>query len=170
MSKHTVIIARHCKAVATAPGSDEKRPLSASGVAQAKELGRALKALVARVDTVFVSPAVRAQQTWDGIAAGAGLTEETMPRVETLAVIYDGSPTQIWEAVALGSTGHTSMVVGHEPTISSLVVLAVKEGEAAEVEWGMPTGSAAIIEADANWRQWHEHIGSIADFVHVSHG
>ncbi|WP_099333138.1 SixA phosphatase family protein [Actinomyces minihominis] len=169
MSTHKVTIARHAKAAAYSPGTDAQRPLTDEGRAQAQELGRRLADSLRSVDTVFVSPAVRAQQTWENMAQGAGLTPEMMPRVQTDEVIYSGSPMQIMEAVRFGSTGTSSLVVGHEPTVSATAVLLVKEGQATEVENGMPTGSAVVVEWDRNWKEWHSHCAAVADFIHVRH-
>ena len=169
MSTHRVVIVRHAKAVSYSPGTDAKRPLADSGRAQAQELGRKLSAVIKSADTVFVSPALRAQETWQNMAKGAGLTEETMPEVITDEVIYSGSSMQMMEALRMGSNGTTSILVGHEPTVSSLAVLLTKEGQASEVEMGMPTGSAAIVEWDRDWKEWHSHCAILADFVHVRH-
>ena len=167
MTTHTVILTRHAKAASTAPGTDDKRPLSDLGVAQAKELGVKLSDKIKEVDTVFVSPALRAQQTWDAMAEGAGLAQADMPRVRVDQVLYSGSPEQILQAVRLESTGYSSLVIGHEPTISATAVLMVREGEASEVQWGMPTGSAVILEWSRNWKEWHSHVATITDLVHV---
>ena len=103
------------------------------------------------------------------MAKGAGLTEETMPVVITDEVIYSGSSMQMMEAVRMGSNGITSILVGHEPTVPSLAVLLTKDGQASEVEVGMPTGSAAIVEWERDWKEWHSHCAILADFVHARH-
>lgn len=169
MSMHKVILVRHAKAAATSPGTDEKRPLSAAGREQARALGAKLRSEIHQLDEVFVSPALRAQQTWEEMAQGAGLPEGVPPHVHTEDIIYDGSSPQILDLVRGKSKGYASMVVGHEPTISSTAVLAVVEGEAGEVEWGMSTGSAAIVEYDGDWGKWKDHVATLATFVHVSH-
>lgn len=167
MTTHTVIITRHAKAASTAPGTDDKRPLADSGLAQAEALGKKLAALMVKVDTVFVSPALRAQQTWQAMARGAELKEDDMPHIRDAEVLYKGTPMQILEEVRLGSKGYSSLVIGHEPTISATAMLMVREGEATEIENGMPTGSAVILEWSRNWKEWHSHVATIADFVHV---
>ena len=90
MSTHTVIMTRHAKAKSTAPGTDDMRPLSDAGLEQAKELGEKLADKIREVDTVFVSPALRAEQTWGAMAEGAGLAEGDMPRVRKPDVLYSG--------------------------------------------------------------------------------
>lgn len=167
MTAHNIILVRHAKAESTAAGTDDKRPLSDPGLVQAEKLGKELAEQIRKVDTVFVSPAVRAQQTWGAMAKGAGLDEDDLPRVRVDEVLYKGTPMQILQAVRLESTGYSSLVIGHEPTISATAVLFVKEGEADQIDRGMPTGSAVTVEWSRNWKEWHSHVAKITDFVHV---
>ncbi len=169
MSTHTLILVRHAKANHSAEGGDQQRSLSDAGKIQAQKLGESLKAHLEQVDTVLLSPAVRAQETWQEMAQGAGLTEATMPKVKVRDVIYSGSPEQLLETVRLESEKETSLLVGHEPTISGLATQVVKEGGAGEVQTGMPTGSAVFVTASKDWKEWHSHVGTIEDFVHVSY-
>ncbi len=166
MSTHVVITVRHAKASHHAPGLDKDRPLTDAGVTQARELGKMLANHLQDLDIAFVSPAVRAQQTWENLAAGAGV-DPNVP-VSTEPVIYDGSPSQIAEMVLTKSPGTKSIVVGHEPTISTLAYSLVDEG-GSKVEYGVPTGSAAIISADLPWDQWHVHCAKLVDFIHAPH-
>lgn len=169
MTIHSVILIRHAKAVSTAPGTDAKRPLSPAGREQARALGAKLQGQLREVDTVFVSPAVRAQQTWDEIVRGAKLLDSEMPEVRTEERIYSGSPMEIMEMVRLESGGKAAVVVGHEPTISGTAYQMVKYGEAPALASGMPTGSAVTVEASRDWKEWHSHVGTVADYQHVGH-
>lgn len=169
MSKHTLTLVRHCQASSYSRGSDRERPLSEAGITQAEKLGHQMRDLIVSLDVALVSPALRAQQTWEAMARGAGLTEANMPVVETEEQIYSGASMQILEAVRMGATGYNVMVVGHEPTISGAVSLLVEEGGDSNVGLGMSTGSAAVVEADKNWHEWHSHVAELVDFVHVSH-
>lgn len=138
-------------------------------MAQAVELGRQMKDVLAALDVALISPAVRAQQTWEGMARGAGLTDATMPEVKTEEQIYSGSSTAILETVRMGATGYNAIVVGHEPTISDAVSLVVEIGGDSSVNSGMSTGSAAVVEADKDWHEWHSHLAKVVDFVRVPH-
>lgn len=168
MTAHTLILVRHAQSSHSTSGSDEERPLTEAGKQQAHDLGKQLKDHIAALNTVFLSPAVRAQQTWEEMANGAGLTEATMPKVVTRDVIYSGDPMQMLQAVRMGSSKMSSMLIGHEPTISGLAQLVVKEGGAGEVQTGMPTGSAVFVTYSRDWKEWHSHVGTIQDFVHVA--
>lgn len=169
MSKHTLTLVRHCKAAHYSTGSDLERPLTEAGLAQAVELGRQMKDVLTALDVALVSPAVRAQQTWEGMARGAGLTEGNMPQVKTEEQIYSGSSTAILETVRMGATGYNAIVVGHEPTISSAVSLVVEIGGDNGIGSGMSTGSAAVVEADKDWHEWHSHVAKVVNFVRVPH-
>ncbi len=168
MSKHTLVIVRHAKAQQGGAPSDQTRQLSNAGLVQAQKLGAELAETLAHVNTVFVSQALRAQQTWEAMAAGAGIDPSSV-RVRTDEVIYSGDPEAIWEDVRLGSGGYTSLLIGHEPTISEVANLVLKEGVDNPVADGMPTGSAVILDWGKNWKEWHAHCADLADYVHVSH-
>jgi probable phosphoglycerate mutase len=60
---------------------DASDPLTATGLAQADELGAAVAARAERPDRIVASPAVRAQQTAAACAAALGLEVETDPRL-----------------------------------------------------------------------------------------
>ncbi len=168
MSNHTLVIVRHAKAQQTAAPGDQARQVSNAGLVQAQKLGEQLADTLAHLNTVFVSQAVRAQQTWEAIAAGAGIDPSSV-RVRTDEVIYAGKPTAIWESIRLGSQGYTSLVIGHEPTISEVANLLLKEDVESPVANGMPTGSAVILDWGRNWKEWHAHCADLQGFVHVSH-
>ncbi len=167
MSEHTLVIVRHAKAQQGVAGPDADRELTDPGLVQAEELGKQLSAVLANVDTVFVSQAARAKQTWEAMAKGAGVSKDV--RVRTEPVIYSGDPMAIWEAVRLGSTGMTSVLIGHEPTISEVVALLLKQDAKNPVASGMPTGSAVTVTWSRNWKEWHSHCATLGDYVHVSH-
>ncbi len=166
MSQHTVIIVRHAKAQNYSPGTDDKRELSDAGKVQARQLGAALKGYLGSLDDAFISTAVRAQQTWLELASGANLDTGAV-RVHVESVIYSGSPTQIWDSAKFQSSGRTSIIVGHEPTISEVANLLLKQSVDTPGPYGMSTGSAVIVEWDRNWNEWHAHCADLAGFERV---
>lgn len=168
MSQHTVVIVRHAKASPDGPSGDASRELNDAGLAQAKALGAKLKDIISKADTVFVSGAARADQTWDAMAQGAGIDPSSV-HIRTAPVIYSGASTAIWQAVRLESSGYTSVLIGHEPTVSEVANLLLKEDVTSPVAHGMPTGSAVVVEWGKNWKEWHSHCADLADFVHVDH-
>ncbi|WRS29835.1 histidine phosphatase family protein [Actinomycetaceae bacterium MB13-C1-2] len=168
MPKHTLIIVRHAKAQDYASGTDDKRALTNAGKVQARKLGIALRSALAGLDDAFISPATRARQTWEALSSGSGVDPATV-NIHVEPVIYSASPSQIWDAVRIESTGTTSIVVGHEPTVSELARRLLKEDEDSPVSWGMPTGSAIVISSDRDWNEWHPHCADLEGFEHVSH-
>jgi phosphohistidine phosphatase len=69
MPVRTLILARHAKFDWSGMESDIHRPLAARGRRQAPEAGRWLDTNIDHIDQAMVSPATRAQQTWDLVAA-----------------------------------------------------------------------------------------------------
>lgn len=166
MSQHSVIIVRHCKAQDHAPGADEKRQLTEAGKQQARALGAKMKDALANVDCAFLSPATRAQQTWLELATGAGIdTSEVTVHLEP--AIYTGGPTKIIEAVLAGSDGKTSIVVGHEPTISEVANRLLKKEVNSPTAYGMLTGMGVVVECDLDWDQWSPGCANLAGFKWV---
>ncbi len=101
-----IVLWRHAEAE---DGLDDlARALTAKGRRQAERVGRWLDALLPSDTRILVSPAVRAQQT----AQGLGRTFETVPNI---------APGAAPEAIltAAGGTNATGCVllVGHQPTL-----------------------------------------------------
>lgn len=167
MLTRTLIAVRHAEAAPHSRGGDRSRPLTRRGALQARELGGRLAEFLGRADQVFLSPALRAQQTWESMLAGAGVTLASTPWPSEEEIVYDGSPDQIARRVLSVVTGPGLVIVGHEPTISALAFNLASIGGASVLEYGMPTGSAAVLQSDLPWDQWRGHVASLVDFVHV---
>ena len=157
MSAHTLTVIRHSQAGNAA--SDRDRPLTDRGREDARRLGAALSEVLRSVDTAFVSPAVRAQQTWANLLEGAGVDPAAI-EVRTEEVIYSSGDTQIWDEVRFGARGRGTVVVGHEPTISGLADLIAKDRDP-DISWGMPTSGAVVLEFGRDWKEWHHHCAKI---------
>ena len=69
MPERTLILLRHAKSDWSGMEADIRRPLAQRGRRQAPEAGRWLGANVDNIDLVVLSPATRAQQTWELVAA-----------------------------------------------------------------------------------------------------
>lgn len=163
----TLVAVRHAQAVSFGLGGDRARPLTDRGAAQAQELGKQLSPWLRSAEVVLVSPAVRAQQTWASLLRGCGNGVEKGVAVITADILYDGSPAQIATSVLQHARGASTLVIGHEPTISALAFNFVKAGGATAIEYGMPTGSAAIVQGNVPWAHWRDGEGVLADFIHV---
>lgn len=158
-----MILVRHAQAVDTSSVGDRDRKLTKAGQEQADRLAAELAPYMENLAKVFVSPTARARETWRRIAesgkvpAGAEVTEN--------AVIYAGAPESILDTVRMESEGETVMVIGHEPTISETARLMVKPE--VDVPAGIQTGSAVIVGASHDWKEWHSHVAGDVEVVTV---
>jgi phosphohistidine phosphatase len=115
-----LFLVRHAEA---APGEpDELRTLTSHGRWQAQELSQRFARHGIRPEAVLSSPLLRARQTADAIAAGAGVAAEPDERLAPGATAED-----VREAVA--GRGETVVIVGHQPDCGQIA--AAISGEAA---------------------------------------
>jgi phosphohistidine phosphatase len=112
-----VLLLRHAHAVEPDDGlPDEARWLTPHGRRVARAVGERLRSEGLLFDAAISSPLVRAVQTAELVAQGAGYQG---PIVAT-AALAPGFSARIG-AVALEGAGASVLVVGHEPSISQLV-------------------------------------------------
>ena len=100
---------RHAEAAEGSP--DAERELTKKGKKQAKNAGKALKALGVKLDTCFTSPKVRAAET-------ARLACESLGVEYTLEPKLAGGP---FDAEALAAGLDHVLLVGHDPDFSMAV-------------------------------------------------
>ncbi|MHB1468196.1 MAG: SixA phosphatase family protein [Solirubrobacteraceae bacterium] len=131
---------RHADAEPHGSAPDELRPLTERGRRQALIAGEALGRLAPRLDTVLVSPKVRATQTAEIAAHIAG---EAMPPLRAhppAASGYDAAQA-LADLEAAGADAHV-LVVGHEPDLADVVgsltgaAIDLKKGGLAVVRLG----------------------------------
>jgi phosphohistidine phosphatase len=141
-----LILLRHGKAETDAPsGRDFDRPLTGRGRRDAVVVGRALVEAGISPDLVLVSPAARAAQTWEAVAA---IFPEAA--VEDMPELYETTPVEILAlARSAGADASTVMVVGHNPGLGQLAAWLAQDtppGEArTRILDGFPTGAAAVV-------------------------
>jgi phosphohistidine phosphatase len=119
---------RHAEAEDGSP--DAERRLTKKGQKQAKNAGRALKALGVKPDVCFTSPKVRAAET-------AKLVCEALGGEYTLEPKLAGGP---FDAEALAAGLNDVLLVGHDPDFS----MAVHDATGAQVR--LKKGGLAGIE------------------------
>lgn len=147
----TLILARHAKAEAPAPGlADTDRALELIGRKASTHLGQVLAEAGYAPDLALVSPAVRTQQTWKLMSAA--LAECPMVLDEEL---YETHVAGLLDVLRGVGDAQTVVVVGHEPTSSAAAAHLAGGGsdKAAlqRVALGLPTGTAAVLEFDCAW-------------------
>ncbi|USE39289.1 phosphohistidine phosphatase SixA [Endozoicomonas sp. SCSIO W0465] len=107
-----LIIMRHGQASWSAP-SDQERSLTGQGLREVRDTTALLAGQ--RVDCVFASPYLRAQQTGHIVAEGFGLKVTTLDELEP-----DGDPSKVLDA--LPDSG-VVLLASHMPMVSYLVGL-----------------------------------------------
>lgn len=157
-----LLLLRHAKAEPLAGhASDHDRPLSAEGVAAAREVGAWFRGHGLAPDLVLCSTARRTRETWRLAAEGGG-----MAGVDTrfVASLYETSVSMLLDVVREAAPPDgTVLVVGHEPTMSHAVLhlsgrrpMAFRPGTVALIEWsvsapGSPfdpgSGSLVVVRA-----------------------
>ena len=148
------MVVRHAKSAWPAGVPDRKRPLGPRGIGDAPRMGGLIRARVGQVDRALVSPAVRAQQTWDLLARELGAA----PEVVVDERIYDEWGAQMLQVVhALPDEVGTAVLVGHEPGVSRLVLgLAdrANDRDRDRIAGKFPTCAVAVLATDAPWAAW----------------
>jgi phosphohistidine phosphatase len=142
MPKRTLILLRHAKSDWSGDDVDIDRPLSKRGLHDAPQPGRWLAHGVASIDLAVVSPANRAQTTWE--LASSEL--ETRPPTSIDDRLYAASASRLLGVVrALPDDADTVVLVGHNPGIEDLVSLLTGESIS------MPTSALAVIGLQGAW-------------------
>ena len=148
MTARTLILLRHAKSDWAGDETDIARPLAERGRRQAPDAGRWLAANVATIDLAVVSPARRAERTWELVAAEL----PAPPRIEVDERVYGASGPQLLTVVrGLRDDLETVVVVGHNPGLEELAFLLTGERPA------MPTSALAVITLVGPWSTAGDH-------------
>ena len=101
------------------------------------------------VDVVLVSPATRAQQTWQCLQMGGVECDD----VRTTDALYHAWTPEVIEVLhGLPDSARTVFVIGHEPTLSHLVLtLAAPSPLGDEIRAKFPTSAIAVLTHDGDW-------------------
>ena len=122
-----------------------------------------IRELVELKETSWFNPATA--PTAQALGDARALSDEVAAGAEQRDEIYWQWADELLAMVRQTPEGaHTVVVVGHEPTVSSLVALAAAPG--LDIPRGMPTGSAVILSGAAEWERWAEGTATEAVFVH----
>ncbi|WP_375169413.1 histidine phosphatase family protein [Gardnerella vaginalis] len=114
-SKYVLLLMRHAKAEAPQMGDDWGRGLTDKGLKQAKIMAKGLQSLKLVPDYIVCSSANRTEQTLKRMLKRFG----DAPVVESRKSLYDGGMQSVMnELQAIRGDVHTTMIVGHEPTMS----------------------------------------------------
>jgi phosphohistidine phosphatase len=144
MPERTLILLRHAKSDWSGMESDIRRPLADRGRRQAPKAGRWLAANVDRIDLAVVSPATRAQQTWELVSAELPAPPPT--RIDER--VYAASDRRLLAVVRdVMADINTVVLVGHNPGLEECVETLTGE------DVPMPTSALALITWSGTWSE-----------------
>ncbi|MEE6282986.1 SixA phosphatase family protein [Georgenia sunbinii] len=149
-TNRTLVVLRHATAEPEGDLGDAQRPLSGRGRQQAGEIGRLLAEQLGGFDVVLVSAALRTTETAKLVTAALPDRPEPQVRRE----LYGAGPRQVLELLAeLPADAARVLIIGHEPTMSSLAALlgGTKDPLTAQVSFGIGTGNAVVIDVPVGW-------------------
>lgn len=158
----TLVLMRHAKSDYPAGVADHDRPLAARGIREAGLAGDWLRSTLPEIDAVLCSTAVRTRQTLDrtGIAAP----------VSYLQQLYDTTAGAMLDEInRVDDHVTTLLVVGHEPTVSQVVLgLAARRVSDADalgrVEMKFPTSGIAVLRVPGAWSALELNGAELASF------
>jgi phosphohistidine phosphatase len=170
-----LMLLRHAKTETDAPsGRDQDRRLDERGRRDAAEIGRWIGRHPSLPDSVLVSPATRARQTWEIAsqamkAAGKDLAPE--PQVEFVPELYGADASQLLRIVreATAADPRRLMLVGHNPGMHEFALALAGSGDAAArraLADNLPTSGLAVFDfAVDDWADVGFRRGQLALFV-----
>ncbi|MBA3020688.1 MAG: histidine phosphatase family protein [Propionicimonas sp.] len=160
MANKTLIVLRHAKSSWQTTEADQRRPLSERGERDALAAGEILAGY--KLDVVLASTATRVQLTWEG-ATEAG--------AECADVRFSESVYQAWPGELLGliqgldESDSTAVLIGHQPTLSELILALAKPNELTEkVAKKFPTCGLAVLTFAGTWAELAEGAAELARF------
>lgn len=133
-----LILLRHAHAESAAAGQDDiARPLSGTGLAEARAAGDWLREHGLRPDRVLCSTAARTRDTLAALGdIGDGEVHED-------ASIYEASPGSLAALADANRDAERLLLVGHNPGLEQLAAL-MHSGQTGDYR-GMPPGGIAVL-------------------------
>jgi phosphohistidine phosphatase len=145
-----LLLIRHAQAADGSP--DRERPLTDRGIRTAAAIGSWLLDSGRVPDSVLVSTALRARQTWAAAAESLGADPETGVDQR----IYDNTVEALLDLIGeVSDEVGTVAVVGHNPSIGELAY-ALDDGEGddsarRDLHAGFPTGAVAVFRVEGSF-------------------
>jgi phosphohistidine phosphatase len=164
MPTRTLYLLRHAKSSWDDRAlPDRERPLSGRGRRACKRIARHLREQEIRPAAAIVSPATRAQQTFERIRAG--LPEGTPAWTERR--LYGDDVEELLDLLReLPAELRSALLVGHNPAIQQLAVGIAGDGDQlAEVRRKFPTGGLATLTFAVQWPQLRFGVAELDSFV-----
>jgi phosphohistidine phosphatase len=166
-----LMLLRHAKTEHDAPsGRDRDRRLDNRGLRDAAEIGRWIRRHPPFPDSVLVSPAIRAHQTWE-IAWEAMKDLVPKPQVDLVPELYGADPSDLLDAIraAPAANSQRMMLVGHNPGMHELALALAGSGDAAgrkALADNLPTSGLAVFDFSIDdWADVAFRRGRLVQFV-----
>jgi phosphohistidine phosphatase len=166
-----LMLLRHAKTESEAPsGRDRDRRLDERGHRDAAEIGGWIGRNPPFPDSVLISPAVRAHQTWD-VAWEAMKGLAPRPHVELVPDLYGAEPVLLLRTIRMASVSDPKrlMLVGHNPGMHELALALAGSGDAASRKAlvdNLPTSGLAVLDfAVDDWNDVAFRRGRLMQFV-----
>ncbi len=168
MRPPTLHLLRHAKSSWDDPGlADFDRPLAPRGRRAGATIAGHLRERAIRPELVLCSPAVRARQTLELVAAGFGPGPEVV--VEFEPSLYGASAEELLAALReVGGDVGSVMLVAHQPGIGDLALLLAAPGAGAELERlraKFPTAALATFAVPGAWSRLAAGSARLEGFV-----
>jgi phosphohistidine phosphatase len=154
-----LMLLRHAKTETDSPsGRDQDRRLDERGHKDAARIGGWIGRHPPFPDFVQVSPAVRAQQTWE-IAWEEMKEHVPEPVVEAVDELYGADPAQLLQSIRMAAATDPKrmMLVGHNPGMHELALTLAGSGDAAgrkALADNLPTAGLVIFDFDI--KDWND--------------
>lgn len=155
-----LVVVRHAKSSWKTNEPDLNRPLSGRGTRDAVVAGQLLARL--DLDLALVSPAARAQQTWQCLQMGGTSAREVLPCDE----LYHAFTADVIGVLRrLAPEASRVLLVGHEPTVSDLVLTLTAPSPLGErIAEKFPTAGVAVVSHDGAWDDLRPGASRLAAF------
>lgn len=160
-----LLLLRHAKAAWPSGVADLDRPLARRGKEAAPVMGTYLKRERLTPDLIVVSPARRAQETWEHVRLSLGEIESRRD-----GRIYEAPVGRLLEVVReVEPAVRTLMLIGHNPGFEELAKLLIGEGDMdgiLRLGQKYPTSGLAVIDFSLeNWSDVAQKSGRLERFV-----
>lgn len=148
MASKTLLVLRHAKSSWRTPDVDLRRPLAERGIEDARVAGGILAEY--RLDVVLCSSAVRARQTWENAVLGGARCADVR---YSEAIYHAWADELLMEVRELGESAPTALLIGHQPTLSDLVLGLAKPSElTGQVAERFPTCALSVLTYRGAWK------------------
>ncbi|WP_170429332.1 SixA phosphatase family protein [Ruegeria arenilitoris] len=154
-----LILTRHAKSSWDSLAlADHDRPLNKRGRKSAPAIGAWLRENEWLPDEVLSSTATRTRETWDRMGLQAN-------KLCFHRALYHAEPADMLIELS-GATGHTVLMLGHNPGISAFAERIVKHPPDHARFYDYPTCATTVVRFDmSDWSEIRWHSGEIEGFV-----